>query len=155
MTDQKDRLDIVEAFADGESVAAADLDRALAHEDARAHLIDVLALRGLVSGAKSLPSLSSSSSSTAARARRSSLRLVAAAAVVVISVASGYAVGRRTTPAVPTGSTSITDSTGGVATPPSTERTQPVSASPSVAPAPTHVFRMENGVTWNERAGGN
>jgi len=32
---------------------------------------------------------------------------------------------------------------------------QTAADAPAIAPAPTHVIRMENGVIWNERAGGN
>ena len=137
-----DRFDVVAAFADGESVAAADLSTALAHEDARAYLIDVLALRGLATGAA--PVTVASSGSQTARRGWSALRLVAAAALVTVGVGSGFAIGRNTSlrqvpvQQVEAGSSDSAGATVGPA-----------------APAPTHVIRIENGVTWNERTGGN
>jgi hypothetical protein len=53
-----DRLDVIAAFADGESVSAAELSAALAHEDARTYLVDVLALRSLLDGRPQLPVVS-------------------------------------------------------------------------------------------------
>ena len=132
-----DRLDVIAAFADGEVVAASDLGAALAHEDARAYLIDVLALRGLVTDAR--PQTAGSSSVVAARRRWSSLSVVAAAALIVVAVAAGFTAGRRTA------GTDVGQATQG----------KTVVVTSAVAPAPTHVFRMENGVNWNERAGGN
>ncbi|HXT71319.1 MAG TPA: hypothetical protein VN700_16295 [Vicinamibacterales bacterium] len=136
-----DRFDIVAAFADGESVAAADLSTALAHEDARAYLIDVLALRGLATGAAPVTRASSGSSISVARRGWSALSLVAAAALVIVGVASGFAIGRNTSqaalPAPQDGAATVNHTAG------------------PAAPAPTHVIRIENGVTWNERAGGN
>ena len=127
-----DRLDVIAAFADGEPVSATELGAALAHEDARAYLIDVLALRSLIDGRPQLPSVH------AAGPARSRVRwITAAAALLVAGIAGGYSAGRHmVTPA--------DDATPlGVVTPAS-----------AGAPAPTHVFRMENGVNWNEHAGG-
>ena len=128
-----DRLDVIAAFADGESVSAAELSAALAHEDARTYLVDVLALRSLLDGRPQLPVVS------VVPSKRSRVRwFTAAAALVVAGVAGGYSAGRHAvTPAVDAGRPGI------------------VAPAPSGAPAPTHVFRMENGVNWNERTGGN
>ncbi len=133
-----DRLDVVAAFVDGESVAAGDLFAALGHEDAREYLVDVLALRGLVTDAR--PQVVTASSA-AARRFWSPLRLVAAAALIVVGVAGGFAMGRRTADVSIVRSDVIRDAA--------------VTPAPAKAPAPTHVFRMENGINWNERAGGN
>ena len=46
-----DHLDVIAAFADGEHVEADALKAALADEAGREYLVDVLALRGLVSEA--------------------------------------------------------------------------------------------------------
>jgi hypothetical protein len=46
-----DNLDVIAAFADGEHVEADALKAALANEAGRDYLVDVLALRGLVSEA--------------------------------------------------------------------------------------------------------
>jgi hypothetical protein len=139
-----DRFDIVAAFADGESVAAADLSTALAHEDARAYLIDVLALRGLATGAA--PVTVASSGSSAGRRGWSALSLVAAAALVVFGVGTGFAIGRNTSLRQVPGQQLEAGS--------SDPAGQSLTIGPA-APAPTHVIRIENGVTWNERAGGN
>jgi hypothetical protein len=128
-----DRLDVIAAFADGEHVSAADLNAALAHEDARAYLIDVLALRGLLDGRPQLPVVNVGSPA------RSRMRwFTAAAALIVAGVAGGYSAGRHAV-------TPASDAS----------RAGVVAAAPAGAPAPTHVFRMENGVNWNERTGGN
>src|SRR6185503_9763215 len=132
-----DRFDIVAAFADGESVAAADLSTALAHEDARAYLIDVLALRGLATGAAPVTRASSGSSISVARRGWSALSLVAAAALVIVGVAIGRNTSQAALPAPQDGAATVNHTAG------------------PAAPAPTHVIRIENGVTWNERAGGN
>ena len=128
-----DRLDVIAAFADGEPVSAPELSAALAHEDARAYLIDVLALRGLLDGRPQLPAVS------VVQPKRSRVRwFTAAAALVVAGVAGGYSAGRHA-----------------VTPPGDAGRPGVVAPAPAGAPAPTHVFRMENGVNWNERTGGN
>jgi hypothetical protein len=128
-----DRLDVIAAFADGEAVSAAELSAALAHEDARGYLVDVLALRGLLDGRPQLPAVG------IVPAKRNRARwLTAAAALVVAGVAGGYSAGRHAVaPLVDAGRPAV------------------VAPAPAGAPAPTHVFRMENGVNWNERTGGN
>lgn len=128
-----DRLDVIAAFADGEAVSAPELTAALAHEDARKYLIDLLALRGLLDGRPQLPAVS------VVPPRQNRVRwFTAAAALVVAGVAGGYSAGRHA-----------------VAPAADAERPAVVAPSPGGAPAPTHVFRMENGVNWNERTGGN
>jgi hypothetical protein len=128
-----DRLDVIAAFADGEPVSAADLNSALAHEDARTYLIDVLALRSLLDGRPQLPTVN-----VGPAARNRTRWFTAAAALVVAGVAGGYSAGRHAV-------TPVLDA----------RRPGVVAAAPAAAPAPTHVFRMENGVNWNERTGGN
>jgi hypothetical protein len=128
-----DRLDVIAAFADGEAVSASELGAALAHEDARAYLVDVLALRGLLDGRPQLAAVSIVPS------KRSRVRwFTAAAALVVAGIAGGYSAGRHA-----------------VASAVDVARPGVVAPAPAGAPAPTHVFRMENGVNWNERTGGN
>jgi hypothetical protein len=141
-----DRLDVIAAFADGEPVAASDLSAALAHEDARAYLIDVLALRGLVTDAKPHAPVVGGLQPAVQRRRWSPLRIAAAAALIVVGVAAGFTVGRQT--AVSGGR----EGNGGREA--GTVSAVPTAASAPAAPAPTHVFRIENGVNWNERAGG-
>lgn len=135
-------LDVVDAFADGECVAASDLEVALAHEDARAYLIDVLALRGLVTGARSQGAALAPAKQPPQRA--SLLKFAAAAALIIVGTGAGFlagrGVGRAADFAQPVPTVVVT---GG----------EP--AQRTTAPAPTHVYRMENGVNWNEKAGGN
>jgi hypothetical protein len=134
-----DSHELIAAFADGEPVPATALKAALGDEDGRDYLIDLLALRGLVNDAKPVAAQPAPSRPAAARTttRVSTWRLLSAAALIVISVTGGYAAGR------------ITAERAGEA--------RVVAAVPDqvTAPAPTHVIRMENGINWNERAGGN
>lgn len=121
----------IAAFADGEPVDPERLDRALADAEGRAYLIDLLVLRGLYARRDAV-------SAPDARARNARLRwLPVVAALVVVSVLGGYLAGRQTgdrAPAAPTG---------------------PLTAQSEVtAPAPTQVIRLEPGVDWNERKGG-
>lgn len=123
--------DCIAAFADGERVDPEGLDRALADAEGRAYLIDLLVLRGLF-GHRSAPAVPAMPSRTSRFGR-----LPAVAALVVVSVLGGYIAGRQTgdrPPAAPTG---------------------PLTAQSEVtAPAPTQVIRLEPGVDWNERKGG-
>ena len=130
-----DRLDVIAAFADGEHVAGPDLEAALDDAQGRAYLIDILALRGLLDGSRAtvVGGLPPSRKATAQKTRW----LAAVAALVFMGVAGGYLAGRQ--------SSSIDRN-------PNVEVT---AQAPVAAPAPTHVIRIENGVNWNERAGGN
>ena len=135
-----DSHDLIAAFADGEPVPAIDLKAALAGEDGRDYLIDLLALRGLVNDVKPAGASASThlrSASARGSSSRISWRLLSAAALVIVSVTGGYTAGRITTQRA--------------------QEARVVAAVPAsiTAPAPTHVIRMENGVNWNERAGGN
>ena len=128
-----DRLDVIAAFADGEPVSAPELSAALTHEDARTYLIDVLALRGLLDGRPQQPVVT-----VVPPAGNRARWFTAAAALVIAGVAGGYSAGRQ-------------------AVTPAADAARPAVVAPATsgAPAPTHVFRMENGVNWNERTGGN
>lgn len=130
--------DCVAAFADGEPVDPELLDRALADADGRAYLIDVLVLRGMY-GRRApgtlLPDVPE------ALQKRTRLRWIsAAAAIVLMSVLGGYVAGRQSAPR----------SIGEV---PSAPR-QVQSGVPMAAPAPTQIIRLEPGVDWTERGGG-
>ena len=134
-----DHRDVVAAFLDREPVEAEALERALADADGREYFVDLLVLRGLVGNAP-LPAVAESASRIDSRAdRRSAWWLAAAAALVAAGTTGGYVAGRVTqvTPAQPV------------------EINQNRVESSASAPAPTHVIRLENGVTWNEKAGGN
>jgi hypothetical protein len=121
----------IAAFADGERVDPAQLDQALADEEGRAYLIDLLVLRGLYARRDALPAAD-------ARARNARLRwLPVVAALVVVSGLGGYLAGRQggeRAPAGPAGPLTV--------------------QSEVTAPAPTQVIRLEPGVDWKERGGG-
>ena len=136
-----DHRDIVAAFLDHEPVDAAALDRALADANGREYLIDLLVLRGLVANpAARLGPIDRPAASERARergtGRRSALWLAAAAALVVVGTTGGYVAGRV------------------VYRQHQVSQAQPRVSGPA-APAPTHVIRLENGVTWSEKSGGN
>ena len=117
----------IDAFLDGETVAPAALDAALAAAEGRAYLIDALAIRQLMSDAPA---------AAAPVRRRSALHFSARAAVLALGlVGLGYAVGARsTTPA---------------------RITMPTRSAQSVAlPEPTRVIELRPGVNWHESKGG-
>lgn len=124
-----DMQDVINAFIDGEPVEAEALDRALAVEAGRSYLIDLLALRGLVEK----PARQSLPVRAASPQRKTGLAFWAGvAALVAIGVAGGYVSGRTV------------------------DRTNEIRiVEVREAPAPTHVIRMESGINWNERTGGN
>jgi hypothetical protein len=128
----------IAAFADGEPVDPARLDRALADAEGRAYLIDLLVLRGLY-GRRDRAAM------PAARSRAARFRwLPAVAALVIVSVLGGYVAGRR-------GDGRSVDASPGR----SADSAGPIQTEIAVtAPAPTHVIRLEPGVDWNERGGG-
>jgi hypothetical protein len=136
-----DNLDVIAAFADGEHVEADALKAALANEAGRDYLVDVLALRGLVSEAPAARAVAAEPS-----ARSSSWRLLPVAALLVAGVSGGFAVGRQTT---------------GRITPEPEPRAPMVTAQaipPELripAPEPTRVIKLETGSSWSERSGGN
>ena len=132
-----DHRDVVAAFLDREPVEAAALERAFADADAREYFIDLLVLRGLIGNAP-LPAVADSAVRTeSAGQRRTAWWLAAAAALVAIGTTGGYMAGRViSAPSAPNVQGNQ-------------ERAEPA------APAPTHVIRLQDGVTWNEKAGGN
>lgn len=143
MTDYRD---VIAAFLDHEPVEGAALERALADPQGREYFVDLMVLRGFVAD----PSLRlgpidrSAAGEQKKPGRRSPFWLVAAAALVAAGTTGGYLAGRTA------------DRLHQIAAPPS----KPVSkndqsAGAPAAPAPTHVIRLENGVTWNEKSGGN
>ena len=135
-----DHRDVVAAFVDNEPVRADELSAALADPSARDYLIDILVLRGVVAGG-----LQPASRTEPANPRpvQRGIWIAATAATLVIGIGAGFLAGRRTITNEPL-----------VAGPGITATPAPTTSSAS-APAPTHVIRMENGVDWNERSGGN
>lgn len=136
-----DHLDVVAAFADGEHVDAGALKAALAEETGRDYLVDLLALRGLVSDAPASRAVAAAPPSRAA-----AWRLLPIAALLVAGISGGFALGRQTT-----GSASI-------AAAPEVPLVTAQAIPPELripAPAPTKVIKLETGKSWNERSGGN
>ena len=129
--------DVIAAFVDGEPVTADELRAALAHDEGREYLVDLLVLRGLVPADAGV---------TARASSRSVSRLfwsAAAAALVAISTLAGFAAGRMTGSDVASG------------TPTVTVQAAPPPAFAIDAPAPTRVIELKHGKDWNERSGGN
>ena len=136
-----DHRDVIAAFLDQEPVDVPALERALADPDGREYFLDLLVLRGLIGGSALRPSVAvQGDRSDRHDKRRSALWLAAAAALIAVGTTGGYMAGR------------VIDRSA-TTTPATT--TAPASAATTGAPAPTHVIRLENGVTWNEKSGGN
>lgn len=145
-----DHFDAVATFVDNEPVGAPDLAAALDDPSAREYFIDLLVLRGLIGDAQVAGGFHRSTGSRwpgfdhgqpATGSARRGLWLTAAAALVTVGLA-GFLAGRTITgPLAPVDA----HLTSGAAEPGTT----------TSAPAPTHVIRMEKGVDWNERSGGN
>jgi hypothetical protein len=138
--------DVIEAFADGERVDVTTLRAALAEPAGRDHLIDVLALRGLVAGSHAFGLHGAPAVPAAAPpARRLGVRRWSAAAAVLLVAAGAYVAGLRQ------GENDLRGQR-----PPRSATSEVIStvAPPVSAPTPTRVFRLEPGVDWNERRGG-
>jgi hypothetical protein len=146
-----DTHDCLAAFADGEPVDPGLLDRALADPEARAYLIDLLALRGLygrraagpepgrTAGEPGAAAMAPVEPPTASATTTRGRWLPAIAALITVSVLGGYIAGRQS------------------ASRPSIDRptaSQPAPTGTVTAPAPTQIIRLEPGVDWNERGGG-
>lgn len=134
-----DHRDVVAAFLDQEPVDVPALERALADADGREYFLDLLVLRGLIGGSVLRPALAAYGDQSERRGKkRSALWLAAAAALVAVGTTGGYVAGRTIDRRVVTPRVEAATSSGTAG-----------------APAPTHVIRLENGVTWNEKSGGN
>ena len=129
--------DLIQVFADGEPVDPIELDRALATPAGRAHLIDLLVLRGFVGSPSIVPS------ATAARPTRIVARSIrwwsAAAAIAMVTALGGYIAGERTAPK-----------------PAALDQPAIMTASSTepAPPTPTRVIRFKQGVDWTEHKGG-
>jgi hypothetical protein len=134
-----DIYDVIQAFADGEPVDPEELDRALADREGRAHLIDVLVLRGFVNepGLAPLAPVAVAPARVVARP----LRWLSIAALVTIAASvGGYVVGERAASGKQRNELAATSATN--------------SASAPAAPTPTRVIRLEPSVDWTEHRGG-
>jgi len=136
----------IEAFADGEPVDSAQLLAALAAPEGREHLVDLLALRGLIGGQEPENRCRASVFGPAAENRRPASvfgfgRLLATAALVALGVLGGFMAGQRL---------------AGLraSQPAATAANAPAQLAPMSAPQPTRVIQLENGVDWNEHGGG-
>ena len=122
---------VIEAFADNELVDPARLKEALATDEGRDHLVDLLVLRGFVrGGAASVPKLVEKPVPLGASRTR---WLSAAVVTAAVSLAGGYYAGQQSAPV---------QSLDGAA--------PAIAAS---APAPTRVIKLEDSADWIDRAG--
>jgi hypothetical protein len=123
---------IIDAFIDDEAVDVDALRRALADPAGREYLIEALALRTLMTAE---PGGMVDAFQTRRRATGWSARSWAAVAALLTIVASlvGYTAGTRT----------------------SDRQVVPEPAASVHAPSPTKVIRLQPGIDWTERVGGN
>lgn len=113
-------LEVIGAFIDGERVDADALRAALAIDEGRAYLVELAALRELVAMPAALVA------APGARPAVWSAKFLLAAAALIASVGTaGFALGTRRT-------------------------ISPVLTATQVAPQPTKVLKLENGVNWKE-----
>jgi hypothetical protein len=125
---------IVEAFIDGEAIDLEALKNALARQESREHLVELLALRDAVWTMAPRGYVPIERKRTPVER---GIRWFAIAAGVMLGVAMGYLAGQGTSrrPADSSGVEAIMDVT--VAPP----------------PQPTHVISLRPGVNWTETAG--
>ena len=137
-TDPDGRLEAISAFVDGEPVDPEALRSALALEEGRAYLIDLLKLREAVADAEP----AQASALLRARQLRGVVRPMAAAVVAFAALAGGYVAGQRA---------------GEAKSPVPVHTATPdivVTSSAPEAPKPTRVIKLEPGLNWTERLGG-
>jgi hypothetical protein len=122
--------DVISAFLDNEPFDGQELSRALASPEGRELLLDLIAMRALVSPPEAI-------AVAPASVRRPARWFLASAAAAVVTLVAGYQLGR------------VSES-GSAASAPGL-------AAAIVAPEPTNVIKFEPGVNWTEspRAGGN
>jgi hypothetical protein len=131
------QLDIIEAFADGEAVDPSALVNALSSPAGRAHLVDVIVLRELVSGGGQIHTRPAIAPAAPTRTLRLQ-RVAIAASLALVAALGGYTWGQRNGPS---------------AHPPIGPSIAPA-PSQVAAPAPTRTIKLEPGVDWTERVGG-
>jgi len=132
--------EVVAAFADGERVNVDELERALATPEGRDYLIELLALREVTVG----PAAAGSNPGASKRQPRNPRFVAAAAAAACLSAVAGYAAGSLTARQPP--------NVAPAALSPQYADSLPGKVAP---PAPTRVIRLQPGVDWHERNGGN
>jgi hypothetical protein len=147
----KDMEEIIAAFVDDERVDADALGRALSKPEGREYLLDLLALRELVSDRAAHDVASGFSrtepAATAAAPRVSRRWLAAAAGLLVATGLAGYGVGQRV--ANGTAPKSVVQPVQ-----PAPASNEPQTVELLTPPAPTRVIQLEAGKDWQERGGG-
>ena len=135
--------EVIAAFLDDERVDVDALKRALSQPEGREYLVDVLALRELVGVQAGAVDTRSVAPPRAAVSRR--MLLTAAAVLLSASTVAGYLVGHRLGQQAPD-----------LLVHPGPEQNRSATEAAQVsAPAPTKVIRLQPGIDWNERSGGN
>lgn len=146
--------DVIAAFADGEPVDPDQLRAALAEKGGRDYLIDVLVLRGLVSGQPAgspihpftqspvSPSIPFTYTHSRTRPFTRWRWWASAAAIAGVGVIGGFLAGQWAT--MPLGREAAAPQ----------EIAAPAVVSSVTAPPPTRVIRLEPGVDWTEQRGG-
>ncbi len=133
-------LEVIDAFVDGERVDRDALMRALSGPAGREYLADLLELRECSSQLPFMPAL------VPRPIRRVLPARWALAASLLVCALGAYAVGHqvgRSSPLPPDRAAHLTD------------RAAPMTTQAVTAPAPTRIIRLEPGIDWIERPGGN
>jgi hypothetical protein len=133
-----DGLEVISAFIDGERVDGHALRRALEAADGRDYLVDLLALREALADPHAPPA----AASRPGPRRLGGVRPVAAAAVALLALAGGYLAGQQGVDRTAVGARSE-------------PRAETVVMMPApAAPTPTQVIKLEPGVDWVDKNGG-
>jgi len=140
-----DYLEVIAAFLDMERVDPAALKDALASEQGRQYLVDLVALREIT--ADRAPALPTVPARVAPRVRW--IRRLTAAAAVTVCAVGGYVAGNWAADSL------TADERASFATSSVTGPSGARAGVPVAAPAPTSVIRFEAGVDWTETRGGN
>jgi hypothetical protein len=133
-----DTHDIIATFVDRERVDAEALKAALASDEGRDYLIDLLALRELVADQ---PGTASLARATGVRSR---WRNAGALAAALVLIAAGYLAGTRHAAPTPSAMSDASVST--------TSRPLATSSDRGAAPAPTSIILLEPGLDWHQLA---
>jgi hypothetical protein len=122
--------DVISAFLDNEPFDGPELSSALATAEGRELLLDLIAMRSLVSPPDAI-------AGAPATVKRPTRWFLASAAAAVVTLVAGYQMGRVSQSHLPASG--------------------PGATAAVVAPEPTAVIQFEPGVNWTEtpRAGGN
>jgi hypothetical protein len=133
-------LEAISTFVDGERVEPDLLKRALALPEGRDYLVDLLAMREALGRIGPHAAVAVRPIHPIWRA----VRRPAAAAIVLLALAGGYVAGQRVNGSPPP--TPVRGPAGG--------QDLSVVMSAPAAPRPTRVIKLERGVNWSDRTGG-